>query len=218
MPDDFYSKTSNAEAYDFDMGRSADAMRDVAFYVALARQAAEQSHAVLELGCGTGRVTIPIAQAGVEAVGLDNARAMLDVARRKAAAAGVTVRWVTADMASFQLEQRFGLVIIPFRSFLHLLTEADQLACLRRIYEHLLPGGRFALNFFLQPLAARPGVPRVSTIYRSLRIRYVTRQEMEDLLARSGFDVEALYSGFNNEPLTPSSGEIVCVARRPAEH
>ena len=215
MPDDFYSKTSNAEAYDFDMGRSADAMRDVAFYVALARQAAEQGHAVLELGCGTGRVTIPIAQAGVEAVGIDNARAMLDVARRKAAAAGVAVRWVTADMAAFQLDQRFGLVIIPFRSFLHLLTEADQLACLRRVYEHLLPGGRFALNFFLQALAARPGAPRVSTIYRSLRVRYVTRQEMEDLLARSGFEVEALYSGFNNEPLTPSSGEIVCVARRP---
>ena len=96
----------------------------------LAKQASALGHAVLELGCGTGRVTIPIARAGVEVVGLDNAPAMLDVARRKAAAAGVDVRWVTADMRSFQLEQRFGLVIIPFRSFLHLLTDADQLACL----------------------------------------------------------------------------------------
>ena len=217
MPDDFYTRVSNAEAYDFDMGRSADAMRDVPFYVELARQAAEQGHAVLELGCGTGRVTIPIAQAGVEVVGIDNARAMLDVARRKAAAAGLDIRWLTADMAAFRLDQRFGLVIVPFRSFLHLLTEADQLACLSCVHEHLLPGGRFALNFFVQPLAARSGAPRVSTIYRSLRVRYVTRHEMEDLLRRSGFEVEAVYGGFNNEPLTASSGEMVWIARKPGE-
>jgi len=217
MPYDFYSKASNAEAYDFDMGRSADAMHDVPFYVELAREAAQKGQAVLELGCGTGRVTIPIAEAGVDVVGVDNARAMLDVARRKAGSAGVHVRWVTADMAAFQLEQRFGLVIIPFRSFLHLLTEAEQLACLRCVYEHLLPGGRFALNFFVQPLAARAGAPKVSTIYRSLRVRYVTRHEMEDLLARSGFEVEAVYGGFKDEPLTPSSSEMVWIARKSLE-
>jgi SAM-dependent methyltransferase len=215
MPNDFYLDPRNAEAYDGDMGRSADAMQDVPFYLELARKAAEQGEPVLELGCGTGRVTVPIAQAGVEIVGLDNAPAMLDVARRKAEAAGIDIRWITDDMANFRLEQRFGLVIIPYRSFLHLLTEADQLACLSRVYEHLRPGGRFALNFFVPPIAI-PGSerPLISLNNRRMRLRYVSKEEMESLLERSGFEIEALYGGFNHEPFKESSTEMVWLARR----
>ena len=215
MPDDYYFKSANAEAYDAGMGRSADAMDDVTFYVELARQAAAAGQAVLELGCGTGRVTIPIAQAGVDVVGLDNAPAMLAVARRKATAAGLDVRWVTADMRNLQLEQRFGLVIIPFRSFLHMLTDADQLSCLSRIYEHLIPGGRFALNFFVQRLAGRAPTPVISRIYKTIQVRYVSRSEMEGLLRGSGFEVEALYGWFDRRPFTDQSSEMVWLARRP---
>jgi SAM-dependent methyltransferase len=214
VPDDFYFKAVNAEAYDADLGRSADAMDDVPFYVDLARQAAGRGEAVLELACGTGRVTIPIAQAGVEVTGLDNAPAMLDVARRKAAAAGVDVRWVLGDMRTFRLGQRFGLVIIPFRSFLHLLTDADQQACLQHVYEHLLPGGRFALNFFVQKLAGRGAVPLISRIYKEIRVRYVSQAEMERLLTAAGFEVEALYGWFDRRPFTERSGEMVWLARR----
>ena len=215
MPDDFYFEPANAEAYDADMGRAAGAMDDVPFYVELAKETAAHGQAVLELGCGTGRVTIPIAQAGVEVVGLDNAPAMLDVARRKAAGAGAGgVRWVTADMRSFRLEQRFGLVIIPFRSFLHLLTDADQLACLSRVHEHLLPGGRLALNFFVQTLAARSSKPVISRIYKKMRIRYVSKTEMEGLLLQSGFEVEALYSWFDRRPFTQDSDEMVWLAKK----
>ena len=215
MPDDYYLKPANAEAYDADLGRSADAMEDVPFYVELAQEAAARGEAVLELGCGTGRVTIPIAQAGVEVVGLDNAPAMLDIARRKAAAAGVDVRWVTGDMRTFRLDRRFGLVIIPFRSFLHMLTDADQQACLSRVYEHLLPGGRFALNFFVQKLAARSAVPVISRIYKDIRVRYVSQGEMERLLTSAGFEIEALYGWFDKRPLTERSGEMVWLARKP---
>jgi len=214
MPDDYYFKPANAEAYDADMGRAADAMDDVPFYVELAREAALTGQAVLELGCGTGRVTIPIAQAGVEVVGLDNAPAMLNVARRKATTAGVDVRWVAADMRSFKLEQRFGLVIVPFRSFLHLLTDADQRACLERIHEHLLPGGRLALNFFVQKLAARSPTPVISRIYKTIQVRYVSQGEMEGLLARSGFEVEALYGWFDRRPFTDNSSELIWLAQR----
>ena len=51
-------------------------------------------------------------------------------------------------MTSFELDERFGLVVIPFRSFLCLLTVAEQKACLQRVHEHLVDGGRLALNFF----------------------------------------------------------------------
>ncbi|MBW8713162.1 MAG: class I SAM-dependent methyltransferase [Acidobacteria bacterium] len=51
-------------------------------------------------------------------------------------------------MRTFQLAERFALIIAPFRAFLHNVTESDQLACLRRVHEHLRPGGRFAFNVF----------------------------------------------------------------------
>lgn len=218
VADDFYSLPANAEAYDADMGRSADAMDDVSFYLDLAQRAAAEGQAVLELACGTGRVTIPIAMAGVDITGLDNAPAMLDVARRKAEAAGADVRWVAADMRSFELEQRFGLVIIPFRSFLHLLTETDQLACLTRVSEHLVPGGRLALNFFVPKVAAGPDGQAISRIYKKMRLRYVSQAEMESLLARSGFEVEALYGWFDGRPLAPNSEEMVWLARKSPAH
>jgi ubiquinone/menaquinone biosynthesis C-methylase UbiE len=208
VPDDFYLMPANAETYDRDVGSAADAMGDVPFYLELAREAAALGQPVLELGCGTGRVTIPIAQAGVEVVGLDNAPAMLNVARRKAAAAALDVRWVQGDMRSFALDQRFGLVIIPFRSFLHLLTEADQLNCLACIRKHLLPGGRLALNFFAPKLPAGPEAPAISRIYKKMLLRYVSQAEMERLLAGSGFE--------DRRPFTDTSDEMVWLAKLPA--
>jgi SAM-dependent methyltransferase len=151
MSNDYYCDPRVAEAYDAEHGPSSQAVvvDDVPFYVALAREAAAAGQRVLELGCGTGRVTLPIAQAGVEVVGLDNAAPMLDVARRKADALGLrNVSWLQADMAGFALDGRFGLVIIPFRSFLLLLTVEQQKACLARIHHHLVDGGRLALNVF----------------------------------------------------------------------
>jgi hypothetical protein len=77
---------------------------------------------------------------------------MLDVARRKGAGLD-NLSWVEADMADFRLPERFGLVIIPFRSFLLLLKVEDQKVCLRCVHEHLVEGGRLALNFFNPDLA-----------------------------------------------------------------
>jgi SAM-dependent methyltransferase len=200
---------------------------DIAFYVDLARDAAEQRLPVLELGCGTGRVTIPVAQTGAPTTGLDNAAPMLEVARRKALEAGVDVRWVEGDMASFSFEERFGLVIIPFRSFTLLLTAEAQKACLTCIREHLVDGGRLALNFFNPDpslIAATRGSsedddehiygPLISRTERNLRLRYVFRDEMERLLIDAGFKVEALYGWFDGRPFDDDSDEMVWVARK----
>jgi len=116
------------------------------------RKAAECGGPVLELGAGTGRITLGIAREGVAVHALDADRPMLDRLRRKLddepAAVRERVTVTVGDMRAFTLDERFALAIAPFRTFLHNLTEDDQLACLMRVREHLRPGGCFAFNVF----------------------------------------------------------------------
>jgi SAM-dependent methyltransferase len=122
---------------------------DVAFFV---DEAVRSGGPVLEVGCGTGRVLIPIARAGVDIVGLDLSPHMLEVCRRTLAQepdeVRSRVRLVEADMRAFELGQTFALATIPFRPFQHLLTVDDQLSCLRTIARHLTDGGTFVLDLF----------------------------------------------------------------------
>ena len=125
---------------------------DIPFYV---EEAAGADGAVLELGCGTGRVAIPIARSGVETVGVDSSTAMLDVARGTARHLGLgddSLRLVLADMRELSLDRQFALAIIPFRGFLALLTVEDQRRTLNQIREHLAPGGRLAFDIFVPDL------------------------------------------------------------------
>jgi SAM-dependent methyltransferase len=122
---------------------------DVPFFVDAAVNAGGP---VLELGCGTGRVLIPTARAGVEIVGLDASTHMLGVCRRRLAAEAHEVQshaqLVQADMRQFELGRRFRLVTIPFRPFQHLLTVEDQLSCLECVNRHLDTGGRLIFDLF----------------------------------------------------------------------
>jgi len=106
---------------------------DVGFFVEAALSAGGP---VLEVGCGTGRVLIPTARAGVETVGLDLSTHMLAVCRKRLEAEPEPVRsrarLVQADMRRFELGRKFTLATIPFRPFQHLLTVEDQLSCLAR--------------------------------------------------------------------------------------
>ena len=137
---------------------------DIPFYV---DTAVESRGTVLELGCGTGRVTVPIAEARVDIVGLDLSEAMLAAARRKTKglpAGSGSVTLVQGDMADFTLadEKRFGLAIIPFRGILHLLTVDAQVRALQSIKRHLEPGGRLVFNVFVPDpatLAEEGGLP-----------------------------------------------------------
>lgn len=106
---------------------------------------------VLELGCGTGRVLLPLAQAGHAVTGLELSTAALQAAQTKLRVlgpeAGVTL--VQADMRQFALARRdFALALIPTNTLMHCLTTADQLACLRAVHDHLRPGGRVAIDLF----------------------------------------------------------------------
>jgi ubiquinone/menaquinone biosynthesis C-methylase UbiE len=127
---------------------AADTAGDVEFYV---RRALEAPGPVVELGVGTGRVAIAVAHAGRSVIGVDISPSMLAEGRRRAKATGVADRiaWVQADMRSFVADARVPLVTIPYRSFMHLVTTEDQLACLDAVRRSLAPGGRLVLDLFV---------------------------------------------------------------------
>jgi SAM-dependent methyltransferase len=132
----------------------------VPFYAALARQ---QGGAVLELACGTGQLAVPIATQGLSVVGLDQSRAMLAAAERRAAAAGVVAEFVHGDMRDFTLGREFSLIFVARNSLLHLLTTDDLLATFAAVKRHVAPGGIFAFDVFNPSvrLLARPPGQRV---------------------------------------------------------
>ena len=122
---------------------------DIPFYV---QEASRSGGPVLELGCGTGRVNLSIAQSGIDIVGLDNSEGMLEKARGKARLledghGRVDLRM--GDMRAFSLDRTFPLIIIPFRGFLTLLSVEEQVRCLTAIKKHLGPDGRLIFNIFV---------------------------------------------------------------------
>jgi SAM-dependent methyltransferase len=123
--------------------------QDVAFYVDAAR---ESRGPVLELGCGTGRVLIPTARAGIEIMGLDASEGMLDACGRRLRGEPPDVQQRASiqrgDMRDFELGRTFRLVTIPFRPFQHLVTVQEQLACLAAVRRHLEPDGRLVFDVF----------------------------------------------------------------------
>jgi len=122
---------------------------DVVFFVEAAK---ESGGPVLEVGCGTGRILIPTARAGVEIAGLDLSPHMLAVCRERLKTepeqVRSRVRLVEGDMRHFELSGTFSLVTLPFRPFQHLTTVGDQLACLDCIHHHLETGGKLILDIF----------------------------------------------------------------------
>ena len=179
---------------------------DVEFFVDEARAARGP---VLEVGCGTGRVLIPTARAGMTITGLDISPAMLEQCRIKLQAESAEVRarveLTQADMTAFDLGKQFALATLPFRPFQHLLTVDQQLACLTTIHRHLVDGGKVILDLFnpsLDYLVNRPiGVelpegppftlPDGRHVVRSFRIA------AEDRFAQVN-DIELIYDVSSN--------------------
>jgi ubiquinone/menaquinone biosynthesis C-methylase UbiE len=142
-----------AEYYDPENERLAWLQHDVPFFL---RQLPKSSQDVLELATGTARAAIPIAQAGHRVVGVDYAQDMLDIARRKRDAVGLTDRQLTllyADVMELDLGRRFDWIAIFFNTFLGFTTLAQQDAVLQVVRKHLKPRGRFWLDIFQANLA-----------------------------------------------------------------
>jgi len=141
------SVPSRGDLYDWEqanvLGRSD---QDLPFYLELALATGGP---VLELACGTGRLTAPLGRAGFPVVGLDLDTDMLTVARRRCA--GLPVWFVRGDMRAFALGRRFPLVVVPYNGLQLLLTPEDRHACFTAIADALGPAGRvaFELHDFL---------------------------------------------------------------------
>jgi SAM-dependent methyltransferase len=112
-------------------------------------QARDYGGPVLELGCGTGRVAIPLAEEGFKVTGIDIAGGMLQEAQRKASVAKVGVTWANADMRDFDLNDEFSLIILPNNTICHLLTRTDIESCLASARKHLAPKGKFVIDVFV---------------------------------------------------------------------
>jgi SAM-dependent methyltransferase len=122
---------------------------DLPFYVDLAKQIGGP---ILEMGCGTGRVLLPIARMGIEIHGLDNAPTMLGILRERIQNEPEQVRSQIAlhqgDMRQFRGQKKYALVTIPFRPMQHMYTLEDQVAALKTGAFHLDDDGILALDVF----------------------------------------------------------------------
>ena len=203
---------------------SRSVVEDVAFYV---EEAVRSGGPVLELGVGTGRIAVPIAAAGVPVVGVDLSEGMLGVARERAEAAGVEVDLRQGDMRDPPVGGTFPLVVIPFRSLLHMETDDDRRAVLRVVARLLQPAGRFVFDVFAPGpddiadthgrwIEREPGIWERAdwdeeTRTLTLRVRgpqgdaemslaWLSVGEWKDLLREEGFVVDAVYGWFDRQP------------------
>ena len=193
---------------------------------------------VLELGIGTGRLAIPLVEAGLRVAGIDASPAM--VARLHARRPEVPV--AIGDFADTRVEGAFDVVLCAFNSLLNLLTLDDQERCLRNAAAHLAPGGVVVIETFVpgddlppQGLDVRKVEPdevqwSVFTVVdrvvsgsivtiredgpprlRPWRIRLTTPEELDEVAERAGLERVSRHAGWRGEPFTAQSDRQVTV-------
>jgi SAM-dependent methyltransferase len=195
-----YGPTSYGEAFADVYDDWYERISDVDATVARVRELAGGG-AVLELGVGTGRLALPLAESGVPVWGLDASAPML--ARLRAKDPGGSVQVVRADMAAPPVRAlpRFAVVFCAYNTFFNLQTEAAQLACLRSSAAALAPGGRVAIEAFV-PIEgddAPEGPVSVRSIGEDHVVLSVARRDAAEQLVTGQF-VELRESGVRLRP------------------
>jgi SAM-dependent methyltransferase len=216
---------------------SASVLEDVEFYV---DEAVRSGGPVLELGVGTGRIAVPVARAGVRVVGVDSSEGMLAVAREQAELAGVELDLRLGDLRDPPVDEHFALVVIPFRTLLHMKTDDDRRAALAAVRARLPEGGRFVFDVFTPGaddiaethgrwIEREPGIferaewdeESATLVLRvsgngaeaELSLAWLPVERWPELLAEAGFVVEGLYGWFDRTPYAGHEDSIwVCRA------
>jgi SAM-dependent methyltransferase len=221
---------------------SRSVTEDIGFYVDRARASGGP---VVELAVGTGRIAVPVARAGVRVIGVDSSAAMLSVARQAVQAAGVAnlVDLRLGDLREPPVPERVPLVLCPFRSLLHMETEAEKLRALRAAHDLLEPGGRFVFDVFSPSkediaetdgrwLEREPGIferadwdEGARTLSLSVRsngdtttfgLHWLSRPEWARLVDEAGFEIEAVYGWFDLRPHVDEEDMVFVVRARDA--
>ncbi|MEK6275435.1 MAG: class I SAM-dependent methyltransferase [Actinomycetota bacterium] len=217
---------------------SRSVTEDVDFYVA---EAVRAGGPVVELGVGTGRIAIPIAQKSIRVIGIDSSREMLAACARRAEQEGVAdqLDLRLGDLRRPPLDEQAPLVVCPFRSYLHLADDGERADALTSAHAALLPGGRLVFDVFAPKpddiaethgrwLEREPGIYELAdwdesarTLSLSVRgpasgatmaLSWISREEWQLLLEETGFTVEACYGWFDRTPFRGGE-DMVFVAR-----
>ncbi|MEM7119920.1 MAG: class I SAM-dependent methyltransferase [Pseudomonadota bacterium] len=182
--EDFYASLNlNVESYEsLCEPPPREIAGDIAFYVDTARRFGGP---VLELACGTGRVARGLAEAGFDVWGVDASPAMLALAKtlvaENAPSLSDRITFVEGRLETFNLDERFPLSVIAYRSFLLLLTPEDQMASLARMADHLAPGGGVVLHIFdprLEYLTGQQDLPNSEREGRSIVTGNIVRKSL----------------------------------------
>jgi SAM-dependent methyltransferase len=150
MPEDHFGEDVAAR-YDQGLGHWGD-VEVVATVDFLAELAADG--AALELGIGTGRIALPLAQRGVRVHGIDLSEAM--VARLRAKPGAEEIRVTIGDFATTRVEGTFSLAYLVFNTIMNLTTQDEQVACFQNAAAHLEPGGCFVIEVGVPQLQRLP--------------------------------------------------------------
>ncbi len=161
-----------------------DFTEDINFYRALAERTGGP---ILELMCGTGRVMVPLADAGFEVTGVDQSSAMLDILSTKVELIGGKVERnidvIESDIRSFKTDTRFRLAFVPFNSFLHLLTHKDQIDALKNIAAHMVEDGVLSISVF------NPRLDRPENLVRHRGTKVTSKGEIISKFEAQTFDI-----------------------------
>ena len=144
MNNDDVSLYSDSQHYDLVMGAYASG-EQLNFY---RRQVARYGEPVLELACGSGRFTLPLAREGINITGVDISEDMLDLAKLKASRDEGNIRFLQGDMRSFDLGETFKFIFIPAQSLSHLHTREEVENCFSCVRRHLADEGRLLIELF----------------------------------------------------------------------
>lgn len=159
-PEGWHGWEEYAEFYDWENARTMG-RRDLAFWREFV---AGVRGPVLELGCGSGRVTMPLARRASLVIGVDRSRAMLERARQRSRRLAQRPRLVQADVTALPfLPRTFGAVVAPYGILQSLLSDAALTRLLDAIVRVLAPGGRFGLELV-------PDVPRWAEVDRNVSL------------------------------------------------
>jgi len=132
----------NGQHYDYEI-KARNLYDAIPFYV---KQVKKYGSPVLELACGTGRITIPIAKERIPIVGLDFSAKMLTQARKNSDQDNLEIEWIEADMTNFSLSRKFSVIIMPGAAMNWVLKNSEIENCLSCVKKHLMSGGRFIFN------------------------------------------------------------------------